>query len=115
MTYCSTPTTLEPSATVRWPLWMAIFIVGGVFFFVGHDLFTSQFEDFAPWSDDGVKVSGGNLVKGLSLTLIAGIYGMNFAHMPELQASWGYPVTMGAMFAIAVGQLWFFHKRGWLG
>jgi magnesium transporter len=51
----------------------------------------------------------------MPLTLIAGIYGMNFARMPELGASWGYPATLAAMFLIAVGQLWFFYKRGWLG
>ncbi len=51
----------------------------------------------------------------LPLTLIAGIYGMNFARMPELQSSWGYPATLGTMLVIAIGQLWFFYKRGWLG
>ena len=51
----------------------------------------------------------------MPLTLIAGIYGMNFARMPELRASWGYPVTLTAMAAIAVGQLLFFYKRGWFG
>jgi magnesium transporter len=51
----------------------------------------------------------------MPLTLIAGIYGMNFARMPETQWPWGYPVTLAAMFAIAVGQLVFFYKRGWLG
>ena len=49
----------------------------------------------------------------MPLTLIAGIYGMNFSRMPELQAQWGYPATLAAMAVIAVGQLWFFHKRGW--
>jgi magnesium transporter len=51
----------------------------------------------------------------LPLTLIAGIYGMNFASMPELQSTWGYPATLGTMLAIAIGQLLFFYKRGWLG
>ncbi len=51
----------------------------------------------------------------LPLTLIAGIYGMNFARMPETQWPWGYPAILAAMFVIAVGQLVFFYKRGWLG
>jgi len=51
----------------------------------------------------------------MPLTLIAGIYGMNFARMPETQWPWGYPVTLAAMLVIAVGQLVFFYKRGWLG
>ena len=33
-------------------------------------------------------------------TLIAGIYGMNFKHMPELDWAFGYPVAIGTMFAI---------------
>lgn len=49
------------------------------------------------------------------LTLIAGIYGMNFSRMPELQTSWGYPATLGTMVLIAIGQLWLFHKRDWFG
>jgi magnesium transporter len=51
----------------------------------------------------------------MPLTLIAGIYGMNFARMSETQWPWGYPVTLTVMFTIAVGQLVFFYKRGWLG
>ena len=47
-------------------------------------------------------------------TLIAGIYGMNFKHMPELQQPWGYPLAIGIMVAIDV-LLWRkFRKRGWL-
>lgn len=51
----------------------------------------------------------------MPLTLVAGIYGMNFARMPETQWPWGYPVTLVAMCLIAIGQLWFFHRRGWFG
>jgi magnesium transporter len=47
-------------------------------------------------------------------TLIAGIYGMNFRHMPELPWVFGYPLALGVMavsaFALYVG----FRKRGWL-
>jgi magnesium transporter len=47
-------------------------------------------------------------------TLIAGIYGMNFKHMPELDAVWGYPVTLAVMVGID-GFLWArFRKAGWL-
>ena len=35
-------------------------------------------------------------------TLIAGIYGMNFQHMPELNSPCGYPLTVAAMIAIDV-------------
>lgn len=47
-------------------------------------------------------------------TLIAGIYGMNFAHMPELHWYFGYPFALGAMVGID-GYLWFkFRKAGWV-
>ncbi|MGD9958820.1 magnesium/cobalt transporter CorA [Nocardioides sp.] len=47
-------------------------------------------------------------------TLIAGIYGMNFDHMPELRWQFGYPMALGLMLAI-VGGLWTAFKRsGWL-
>jgi magnesium transporter len=47
-------------------------------------------------------------------TMIAGIYGMNFEHMPELKWTFGYPVTIGLM-AVIDGWLWSrFRKAGWL-
>ncbi len=49
----------------------------------------------------------------LPLTLIAGIYGMNFKDMPELGSTYGYPGVLGLMVIVAVGLLWLFHRRGW--
>jgi magnesium transporter len=47
-------------------------------------------------------------------TMIAGIYGMNFRHMPELDWTLGYPVTVALMAGID-GWLWTrFKKSGWL-
>ncbi len=47
-------------------------------------------------------------------TLIAGIYGMNFEYMPELDFKFGYFVAL-ALMAIATAVLWWrFKKRGWL-
>jgi len=47
-------------------------------------------------------------------TMIAGVYGMNFKFMPELDWVWGYPATMAAMVA-ACGFLYYRFKRaGWL-
>lgn len=49
----------------------------------------------------------------IPLTFIAGIYGMNFHHMPELRYEYGYQVSLGSMAVIAAGLLaWFWH-RGW--
>ena len=47
-------------------------------------------------------------------TLIAGIYGMNFDHMPELHWALGYPLALGMMAASAVALYRGFRKRGWL-
>jgi magnesium transporter len=49
------------------------------------------------------------------LTFLAGIYGMNFQHMPELQVTWAYPLIWLTMFAIVGGMLVFFYRRGWIG
>ena len=49
----------------------------------------------------------------LPLTLLAGIYGMNFDNMPELHAAFGYPAVLGAMAVIAAVMLLIFYWRGW--
>ena len=50
----------------------------------------------------------------LPLTFIVGIYGMNFRHMPELEAKVGYPLTLLAMLFITIGIFAWFKKKGWL-
>jgi len=49
----------------------------------------------------------------IPITFIAGIYGMNFQHMPELAWRWGYPAVWGVMVAIMVGMLIFFKRKKW--
>jgi magnesium transporter len=49
----------------------------------------------------------------MPLTLIAGIYGMNFANMPELQTPYGYFIILGFMTLLGVGLGIFFYVRGW--
>jgi magnesium transporter len=51
---------------------------------------------------------------GIAGTLIAGIYGMNFAHMPELSWAYGYPLALGMMVVVGLLLGYFFHRRGWL-
>ncbi|HEY7738593.1 MAG TPA: magnesium/cobalt transporter CorA [Candidatus Limnocylindria bacterium] len=46
-------------------------------------------------------------------TLIAGIYGMNFFFMPELQLQYGYPAVLLAMLLIVIGLAWYMRRRGW--
>ena len=47
-------------------------------------------------------------------TLIAGVYGMNFQHMPELTWIWGYPVTLVLMVGIDIYLFYRFRKAKWL-
>ncbi len=47
-------------------------------------------------------------------TMVAGIYGMNFHFMPELDEKWGYPAVVGGMIVICLSLFYNFRKRGWL-
>ncbi len=49
----------------------------------------------------------------LPLTLLAGIYGMNFDNMPELHWHQGYFMVLGFMISVIVGALILFWRRGW--
>ncbi len=48
----------------------------------------------------------------VAITAIAGIYGMNFKFMPELEWRYGYFVVLGVMAAISLGLYFYFKKRG---
>jgi len=50
----------------------------------------------------------------IPLTFVAGVYGMNFRYMPELEWRWGYFMAWGVMLVIAVLLLSFFKKKRWL-
>ena len=50
----------------------------------------------------------------LPLNFIAGIYGMNFEHMPELRVDWAYPAVLSSMLAVALVMLAWFIWSGWL-
>ena len=54
----------------------------------------------------------GSIVFGA--TLIAGIYGMNFQHMPELTWYFGYPMALGMMAALSLALFRVFRRRDWL-
>jgi len=57
----------------------------------------------------------------IPLTFVVGVYGMNFDiesspwNMPELYWRFGYPGVMLFMALLALGMLWGFRRRGWLG
>jgi len=50
----------------------------------------------------------------MPLSFIAGVYGMNFKYMPELDLVYGYPAVVGVMCTIAGAMLVYFKRRGWL-
>jgi magnesium/cobalt transport protein CorA len=50
----------------------------------------------------------------VTATLVAGIYGMNFSNMPELDWRYGYPLALGMMVGIGVVLAIYFKRRGWL-
>ena len=47
-------------------------------------------------------------------TMIAGVYGMNFEHMPELKWQLGYPLTIAVMVGLDLFLFWRFRKAGWI-
>jgi magnesium transporter len=47
-------------------------------------------------------------------TMVAGIYGMNFHFMPELNFTWGYPAVMAAMALVCLTLYWQFRRNNWL-
>ena len=47
-------------------------------------------------------------------TMVAGIYGMNFEHMPELESTFGYPLVIAAMVAMCTLLYRYFKRSGWL-
>ncbi|MFX1247605.1 MAG: magnesium/cobalt transporter CorA [Promethearchaeota archaeon] len=50
----------------------------------------------------------------IPMTVISGIYGMNFHLMPELAWSFGYPMALSLMLLVAIIMLSYFWKKGWL-
>ncbi|MFD5818053.1 magnesium/cobalt transporter CorA [Streptomyces sp. NPDC059618] len=64
-------------------------------------------------NDDMRKISAWAAMAAVP-TMIAGIYGMNFDHMPELHWLWGYPVVIALMVVLEVLLFRLFKRRGWL-
>lgn len=51
----------------------------------------------------------------LPLSVIAGVYGMNFKHMPEVEWPYGYYMALGLMFVVGGGLFIYFWRKGWVG
>ena len=50
----------------------------------------------------------------MSMTLIAGVYGMNFVYMPELDWRYGYPFALVLMAVVGTIEFFVFRRIGWL-
>jgi magnesium transporter len=64
--------------------------------------------------NDVMKVFSVFAVVFMPPTLIAGIYGMNFEHMPELKWLYGYPMSIVMILASAIIPYWYARRKGWL-
>ncbi len=64
-------------------------------------------------NDDMRKISAWAAMAAVP-TMVAGVYGMNFRHMPELDEGWGYPAVLLLMAGAVVGLHRLFKRRGWL-
>lgn len=78
------------------------------------DLMQTQLSSQANKLNEIMKVLTMISTIGLVCTLIAGVYGMNFEHMPELKWQYGYPFALGMMAAAAAGSFAFFRWRKWV-
>ncbi|MFF1925296.1 magnesium/cobalt transporter CorA [Streptomyces sp. NPDC058221] len=64
-------------------------------------------------NDDMRKISAWAAMAAVP-TMVAGIYGMNFKHMPELRWAWAYPAVILLMAGVVLGLYRQFKRRGWL-
>lgn len=64
-------------------------------------------------NEDMRTISGWAAVAAVP-TMLAGIWGMNFVHMPELDEWWGYPMALVLIAGTATGLLFLLRKKGWL-
>ena len=64
-------------------------------------------------NDDMRKISAWIAIVAVP-TMLAGIYGMNFEHMPELRWRYGYPLVVGLMALVCVSLYRAFRRSGWL-
>ena len=85
---------------------------------IDRDLLTGVLDSFLSMQSNRlnqvVKVLTVGSIVLMSVTLIAGIYGMNFEHMPELRWTYGYAWALGLMVAIAIGLVALFRRMKWL-
>ena len=79
-----------------------------------NGLFDIHFSVTANKTNDIMKLLAIFSAIMLPLSLIAGIYGMNFENMPELRSPYGYFITLATMAVVAIGLLVYFWYKGWI-
>lgn len=85
-------------------------------------MFRDQLANLENTYHAGINMRMGQVMKLLTvistifipLTFIVGIYGMNFAYMPELQWRYGYAAVMCLMLAITLAMVWWFRRKEWI-
>jgi magnesium transporter len=79
-----------------------------------NQLLTVYFNISAQRTNETMRVLTIFSVFFMPLTFIAGVYGMNFRHMPELEWPLGYPLVMGSMVVVIVVIFIWFRRKRWL-
>jgi len=83
-----------------------------------RDLLSSVLESYLTVASNNLNITVRTLTSWsiilMTLALIAGIYGMNFEHMPELHWRYGYPGVLLVMLLITVILYYYFKRRRWL-
>jgi magnesium transporter len=83
-----------------------------------RDLLSSALDSFLSLQSNNMSrvmkfLTMGSIVL-MSAALIAGIYGMNFVYMPELDEVWGYPWALGLMLLVSSILVLYFRRNKWL-
>jgi magnesium transporter len=78
------------------------------------DALSTYLSSIAVRQNETMKVLGMVATVFLPLTLVAGIYGMNFDYMPELRWRWGYYAVVGFMAAVIIVSFSLFWARQWM-
>ena len=90
---------------------------------MSHNTFLFEKINFLMDSTQGfINIEQNQIIKIFSIaavvflppTLVASMYGMNFAHMPELKWLLGYPWAIGLMICAGIAPYWYFKRKGWL-
>lgn len=79
-----------------------------------NGLFDIHFSVTANKTNEVMKILAVFSAIMLPLSLVAGIYGMNFENMPEIHSPYGYAGALTLMFTIAAGLMFYFWRKGWI-